>query len=109
MLQSTRVETHLAGNYPLWQANEITIPVHVSDNMPHADQMPTWDGRPVGIPLPEQLALLRTHDVRRLQAWRQMQRRYFEAAFAAGYQVVDCVSIPDKGWNYILVPAHERR
>jgi len=109
VLQSTRVQTHLAGNYPLWQAGEIATPVHVRDNMPQLDQMPVWDGRAVAIPLPEQLALLRTHDVRRLQAWRQMQRSTFEAAFAAGYQVVDCVSIPDKGWNYILVPAHERR
>jgi predicted GNAT superfamily acetyltransferase len=66
--------------------------------------MPAWDGQAVALPLPEQLAMLRTHDKTRLLAWRMMQRTYIEAGFAAGYHVVDCVQVAGRGWQYILMP-----
>ena len=103
-LQDPRTERHLAQQFPDWSAVDIAYPVHVAENMPHAVQMPKWDGQTVAIPLPEQLALLRTHDTPRLHAWRMMQRHYFEAAFAAGYQVVDCIQVPQRGWHYLVRP-----
>ena len=104
-MDSERVTTHLAQTYPVWDAATMAFPVQVRDNMPYADSMPAWDGQVVAIPLPEQLAMLRTHDKTRLAAWRMMQRSYFEAAFAADYAVVDCVNIPGRGWCYICSPA----
>jgi predicted GNAT superfamily acetyltransferase len=103
-LQDERTERHLRQQYPDWSAVDIAFPVAVSDNRPHMDQMPAWDGQTVAIPLPEQLALLRTHDVDRLHAWRMMQRVCFEAAFAAGYHVVDCINVPQRGWHYLVRP-----
>jgi hypothetical protein len=29
-------------------------------------------------------------------------RAVLEAAFAAGYLMVDCVKLPEQGWHYIL-------
>ena len=103
-LQDARTERHLSQQFPDWNGHDITYPVAVVDNTPQPLTMPEWDGRTVAIPLPEQLALLRTHDTPRLHAWRMMQRTFFEAAFGAGYQVVDCVNIPQRGWHYLVRP-----
>lgn len=106
-MDSDRVERHLAQTYPAWNADTIVYPVTVQANSPHIMQLPVWNGQPVAVPLPEHLAMLRTHDTQRLLDWRMMQRTLFEAAFAAGYQVVDCVAITDRGWHYILQPRTE--
>jgi predicted GNAT superfamily acetyltransferase len=103
-LTDERTERHLAQQYPDWGGHYIAYPVAVVDNMPQPVEMPRWDGQTVAIPLPEHLALLRTHDTARLHAWRMMQRQYFEAAFGAGYQVDDCVQIPARGWHYLVRP-----
>jgi predicted GNAT superfamily acetyltransferase len=104
MLTSARVQSHVQMQYPTWDAARIEWPVAVIDNLPHSAVATRWQGSPVAIPLPEQLAMLRTHDKPRLLAWRQMQREYFEAGFAAGYQVVDCVNFSGRGWHYLLTP-----
>jgi predicted GNAT superfamily acetyltransferase len=98
------VSNRIAQRYPRWQESHIRYPVVVQANMPHITHMPDWDGAPVAVPLPEQLGLLRTHDKQRLLAWRMMQRELFESAFAAGYQVVDCLAIEGRGWHYVMQP-----
>jgi predicted GNAT superfamily acetyltransferase len=103
-MESDRVNQHLNQQFVAWDASELVYPVSVRDNMPYAEKMPAWDGQAVAVPLPEQLAMLRTHDKSRLLAWRMMQRSYVEAGFAAGYQVVDCVQVARRGWQYILMP-----
>lgn len=104
-MDSARVVNHLDQTYPVWDTTRMEYPVAVRDNMPYAETMPRWDGQLVAIPLPEHLAMLRTHDKPRLAAWRLMQRNYFEAAFAAGYAVVDCINIPGHGWCYVCAPS----
>jgi predicted GNAT superfamily acetyltransferase len=106
-MDSERVTDRVAQQYPVWDADAMRYPVTVHANRPHIEQMPDWHGTAVAIPLPEQLALLRTHDKQRLLEWRMMQRTMFEAAFAAGYQVVDCLVIGDRGWHYVLQPCVE--
>ncbi|MFM2308020.1 MAG: hypothetical protein RLY87_140 [Chloroflexota bacterium] len=103
-LQNERTTQHLGQHYPDWSDHHIAYPVRVVENTPHNESMPDWDGQIVAIPLPEQLALLRTHDTTRLHAWRMMQRLYFEAAFAGGYHVVDCINVPQRGWHYLVRP-----
>lgn len=106
-MDSPRVIAHLAQHYQIWQVDDIVFPVRVEANRPHIGALPTWNGQPVAVPLPEQLALLRTHDKQRLLEWRLMQRTLFEAAFAAHYQVVDCLAIEGHGWHYVMQPRTE--
>jgi predicted GNAT superfamily acetyltransferase len=106
-MDSERVADRVAQRYPVWASEQMRYPVVVQANRPHIEQLPEWDGAPVAVPLPEQLALLRTHDKQRLLEWRMMQRELFESAFYAGYQVVDCVAIAHRGWHYVMQPRVE--
>ena len=63
------------------------------------------DGRPVAIPIPDSLASLRAEGRGLLVEWRLFQRELIEAAFAKGYEIVDCVELFDIGAHYILTPA----
>jgi predicted GNAT superfamily acetyltransferase len=63
------------------------------------------DGRPVAIPIPDSLAGLRAEGRGLLVEWRLFQRELIEAAFARGYEIVDCVELFDIGVHYILTPA----
>lgn len=106
-MDSERVHARIVAQYPQWHSDAIRFPVTVHANRPHIEQMPDWDGATVTVPLPDQLGLLRTHDKQRLLEWRMMQRTMFEAAFVAGYQVVDCLSIAGRGWHYVMQPRAE--
>ncbi len=64
-----------------------------------------FDGRPVALPLPDDIAAIRRADAALALAWRLFMRHALEAAFAAGYAMVDCVDWPEHGWRYILQPA----
>ncbi|RLT36916.1 MAG: hypothetical protein DWI57_14230 [Chloroflexi bacterium] len=66
------------------------------------------DGRPVAIPIPDSLASLRAEGRGLLVEWRLFQRELIEAAFARGYEIVDCVELLDIGAHYILIPAGMR-
>lgn len=66
------------------------------------------DGRPLAVPVPDDISLIRRTDRELGMAWRYYMREVLETAFAAGYTLVDCVrpTAPDGrdlGWRYILV------
>lgn len=61
-----------------------------------------FDGNPLALPLPADLAAIRQHDRALLLEWRLFLRDALETAFAAGYVLVDCVNVPGRGWYYLL-------
>jgi predicted GNAT superfamily acetyltransferase len=69
------------------------------------DQEIVLDGRPIAVPLPDDIAAIRRADVELALAWRLYLRHALETAFAAGYVMTDCVHWPQHGWRYILQPA----
>ena len=60
------------------------------------------DGAPLALPIPDDIAALRRADRGLALAWRHTVRAQMEAAFAAGYTVVDCLHIDGRQWCYIL-------
>lgn len=64
---------------------------------------PVVDGRPIAMPVPDDIGGIRAIDSTLSLTWRLYVRTVLEKAFAAGYSMVDCVQIPDRGWHYILV------
>lgn len=66
------------------------------------EQTPAFDGRPLAVPLPQDIAAIRRSDGGLAMAWRLYIRHVFEAAFAAGYMMVDCRPLPDHEWYYFL-------
>jgi predicted GNAT superfamily acetyltransferase len=63
----------------------------------------TGDGRPLAVPIPSDITAIRRSDQALGLAWRFYLRETLEEAFGAGYTMVDCVHLPDRGWHYILV------
>lgn len=68
-----------------------------------ADPAPALDGRPLAVPIPDDIAAIRRADPALSRAWRLYLRAALEMAFAAGYTMVDCVHLDAHGWSYILV------
>lgn len=60
------------------------------------------DGRPLALPIPDDIADIRRTDPPLGMAWRMAMRAYLEQAFQAGYVMTDCVYLPDQGWHYVL-------
>uniref|UniRef100_A0A7C1J9C0 N-acetyltransferase domain-containing protein n=1 Tax=Caldilinea aerophila TaxID=133453 RepID=A0A7C1J9C0_9CHLR len=60
------------------------------------------DGRPLALPIPDDIADIRRTDPPLGMAWRMAMRAYLEQAFQAGYVMTDCVHLPDQGWHYVL-------
>lgn len=77
-----------------WDERGFAVPVDVA---------PEIDGRALAVPVPEEIGAIRKADPPLGLAWRFAMRTAFEAAFAAGYMMVDCIHVPDQGWRYILV------
>jgi predicted GNAT superfamily acetyltransferase len=63
---------------------------------------PPLDGRPLALPIPDDIAAIRRSDPALGMAWRMAMRAYLEQAFEAGYVMTDCVHLPDRGWHYVL-------
>jgi predicted GNAT superfamily acetyltransferase len=61
------------------------------------------DGRPLAMPIPSDIAAIRRADRALSLGWRLYLRALLEEAFDAGYTMVDCVHLPERGWHYILV------
>ena len=61
------------------------------------------DGRPLAVPIPDDITAIRRSDHELSLAWRYYLRAVLEEAFAAGYTMVDCIHLPNHGWRYILV------
>ena len=67
------------------------------------DVAPALDGAPLALPVPADINHIRRTDGELGLAWRLYVRHMAEAAFAAGYVVVDCLHVAEKGWHYLLV------
>lgn len=98
-------------NAPTWDVHTLDLlPVSVAANgLPAPVDVPlTLDGRPLAVPLPDDIGLIRRSDRELSLAWRFYMREVLEESFAAGYTLVDCVRLADPdgtdhGWRYILV------
>lgn len=60
------------------------------------------DGRPLALPIPDDIAAIRRGDPALGMAWRMAMRAYLEQAFKAGYVMTDCLHLPGQGWHYVL-------
>lgn len=108
-LRSPRVEHALAEGRqdPPWDTDAMQIlptcqtPDGLAEPAPYHLQL---DGRPIALPLPDDVAALRSQDNELLIAWRLFTREVFEGAFEAGYAMVDCLKLPQGAWHYILIP-----
>jgi predicted GNAT superfamily acetyltransferase len=80
-----------------------TQPVAGLELIAPGDSAAALDGRPLAVPLPADIALIRRTDRGLSLAWRFYMREVLETAFAAGYTMVDCLHLDDHGWRYILV------
>jgi predicted GNAT superfamily acetyltransferase len=61
------------------------------------------DGRPIAVPLPDDISAIRRSDRELSLAWRYYMRTVLEESFGAGYTLVDCLHAAQHGWRYILV------
>ena len=83
-----------------------TTPADVGDGLRRPpEQLPEPDGRPLAVPLPESVSAIRATSLELLLAWRFFMRQALETSFQAGYRLVDCVPLAERGWHYILTPA----
>jgi predicted GNAT superfamily acetyltransferase len=64
-------------------------------------------GAPLALPIPDDIGAIRRTDPELGKVWRLYVREVLEAAFAAGYVMVDCINLPEQGWHYILIQTQE--
>jgi predicted GNAT superfamily acetyltransferase len=64
--------------------------------------LPTLNGAPVALPVPDDIYTIRAVDYDLGAAWRQWMREALQAAFSTGYLLVDCVRHADGQWRYLL-------
>lgn len=74
---------------------------------PHGFRQPVeqelrLDGRPLAMPIPDDVGAIRRADGALSLAWRLYTRQVLQQAFASQYRMVDCVNLPHRGWHYIL-------
>ncbi len=104
-LRSPRVLDAISPEQPdhAWRLDELRIlPVPemgVPDRTGLADLKET---APLAVPLPDTADTPRTEKITRLSKWRYYLRSVLTTAFQHGYQITDCVALPDAGWHYIL-------
>lgn len=72
-----------------------------------SDESLSFDGAPLALPIPDDIAALRRADRALSLAWRYTVRAQMEAAFAAGYTLVDCLHLAGQDWCYILTRESE--
>ncbi|MFN3978974.1 MAG: hypothetical protein ACK4SA_01160, partial [Caldilinea sp.] len=60
------------------------------------------DGRPIAVPIPDDIVAIRRVDAGLGMAWRLSMRHSLEQAFAANYMMTDCLRIDNAGWHYLL-------
>ena len=77
-----------------------------------ADGELSLDGRPLALPIPDDIAAIRRSDAALGMAWRLFMRHHLEQAFAAGYVITDCLNLAGE-WHYLLeqsqtgAPSHD--
>jgi predicted GNAT superfamily acetyltransferase len=110
-LDSARVQERAAGDE--WRARPHS-PAHLQVLSAGADahglstppaKLPTLDGGPLALPLPDDIHAIRSADHSLGMAWREWLRAALEPAFAAGYVAVDCTGHADGQWRYLLIAA----
>ncbi len=110
-LRSPRVERAIASPpaYPTWDMATMQIlgAAPSGDFTRPTGEEPRFTGAPVALPLPDNIAAIRRADRDLLLEWRLYVRAVLEAAFAAGYALVDSLDLPGRGWHYILTPRPE--
>ena len=62
----------------------------------------SMDSAAIAVPVPDDIAAVRRLDPQLGHAWRMYTREVLETAFAANYQMVDCVQFGKNDWHYIL-------
>lgn len=108
-LRSERVElaasSHRQRGIPQADYADLQVlPSTLTDNgfrQPGETAVPA-NGAPLAVPVPEDIGAIRRTDPELGKVWRLYMREVLEAAFAAGYVMVDCVNLPVQGWHYIL-------
>jgi len=65
------------------------------------DGEPPLNGRPLALPIPDDIAAIRRSDTALGMAWRLFMRHHLEQAFAAGYVISDCLNLAGE-WHYLL-------
>lgn len=92
--------------HPTWDASNLEILPSATNAagfaVPGAPEF-VGHGRPLAVPIPSDITAVRRGNHALSLAWRFYLRTVLEAAFAAGYTMVDCVHLPQHGWRYILV------
>jgi predicted GNAT superfamily acetyltransferase len=63
----------------------------------------SFNGQPIAVPIPDDIAAIRAVDGELSLAWRLYMRDVLENAFAHGYRMVDCARFGSRGWHYVLV------
>ncbi|MGL4649309.1 MAG: hypothetical protein ACRC1H_07860 [Caldilineaceae bacterium] len=69
------------------------------------DTLPSLDGAPLALPIPDDIGAMRRSDRALSLEWRTWLRGQMERAFVGGYEVVDCLHVAGRDWCYILTPA----
>ena len=106
VVQKVKTYTNTPAPHAAWEAYNLEILLsdtnHAGFTVPGE---PTFvnDGRPLAVPIPADIGAIRRSDDQLSLAWRLYLRIVLEDAFAAGYTMVDCIHLPDRGWHYILV------
>ncbi|MEX1019257.1 MAG: hypothetical protein WDZ49_06340 [Litorilinea sp.] len=91
---------------PAWQAANLQLlPVRENGRglVEPVDAPVAPDGRPLAVPIPPEIGVIRQADPALGLAWRFALRAALETGFGAGYTLVDCVHLEGQGWRYILV------
>lgn len=111
-LRSTRAETAASGKSQrgipkaAYQGLQVLPSTRSGDDFraPVEAAVPST-GDPIAVPVPDDIGAIRRTDPALGKVWRLYMREVFEAAFGAGYVMVDCVNLPQQGWHYILTDA----
>jgi len=108
-LDSERVEGRVAGDEGRRHASD-SAPEHLvvmptvaggSGFRAPTDGQLSLDGRPLALPIPDDIAAIRRSDAALGMAWRLFMRHHLEQAFAAGYVITDCLNLAGE-WHYLL-------
>ncbi len=91
-----------ASTHERYQGLRVLSSVAAGDNRAPSEEPLLLDGTPLALPIPEDIAALRRADRALALAWRHTLRAQMEAAFAAGYTVVDCLHLAGQDWCYVL-------
>jgi predicted GNAT superfamily acetyltransferase len=106
VVRKAQARTDAEASHALWEQEILEIlPSHSSTAgfaIP-GDPAFSGDGRPLAVPIPDDIAAIRRSDRELSLAWRFYLRAVLEEAFGAGYTMVDCIHLPDHGWHYVLV------